>query len=184
MISPTSTPSTGSALSIELFTFVARMTSRYYPAVRNEAVDETLDSTAKKKRAADPEEERVLGRLVAAYPPELAVAIDLARERTILGRIPDDAASPPIYHPTVSRAHFAIEWDPSVRAHVGRGLGSRNGASIDGVKAELGWQLLVEGSVLRIGDVMLVYELGHTLEELDAHDVERTAIPGDALAIR
>jgi hypothetical protein len=152
--------------------------------VRNESVDETLDSTAKKKNAGESHAERALGRLVAAYPPELAVSIDLGRERTVLGRIPDDAASPAIYHPTVSRAHFAIEWDAAARAHVGRDLGSRNGASIDGAKAELGWHPLVDGSVLRIGDVMLVYEPGHTLDELDAHDVDRAAIPGDALAIR
>jgi hypothetical protein len=151
--------------------------------VRNELVDETLDSTQKKKKA-EVEEERVAGRLVAAYPPELAVAIDLGRERTVLGRMPDDPASPAIYHPTVSRAHFAIEHDVWSCSHVGRDLGSRNGASIDGKKAELGWHPLAAGSVLRIGDVLLAYEGGHTLDEPDASDVSRAAIPGDALAIK
>jgi transcriptional regulator with PAS, ATPase and Fis domain len=152
--------------------------------VRNETVDETLDSTAKKKRAVEPDEERARGRLVAAYPPDLTLAIDLSRERTVLGRLPEDATSPALHHPTVSRAHFAIEWDAAARTHVGRDLGSRNGASIDGKKMELGWHPLVSGSVLRIGDVLLVYEAGHTLDEADAHDVSRFAIPGDALAIR
>ncbi len=152
--------------------------------MRNETVDETLDSTAKKKRAVEPDEERARGRLVAAYPPDLTLAIDLSRERTVLGRLPEDATSPALHHPTVSRAHFAIEWDAAARTHVGRDLGSRNGASIDGKKMELGWHPLVSGSVLRIGDVLLVYEAGHTLDEADAHDVSRFAIPGDALAIR
>ncbi|MCK6547207.1 sigma-54-dependent Fis family transcriptional regulator [Myxococcota bacterium] len=148
------------------------------------SVDETVDSTRHQARSAEREARWSKARLQGVHPPELALTIDLGPERTILGRSPDDAPSPPINHPTVSRAHFELEWDATLRTHVGRDLGSRNGSAVDGVRGTGAWQVLEPGSVLRLGDVLFVYEQGHTLAEADAPDVSRTAVPGDAMSIR
>ncbi len=147
--------------------------------------DETYDSASKRHARADhPKSDLARGRLKSAYPDDLEVTIDLGRTRTVLGRQFDDKAMPPILHPTVSRSHFAIEWDASLGVHVGRDLGSRNGSSLDGRRLGRGWEPLRPGSVLRIGDVVLIYEKGRTLDEADAPEVSRDAVPGSAFSVR
>lgn len=147
------------------------------------SVDETVDSTRHSARGAASEAHPEQGRLRSVYPREVHISLDLGADRTVLGRAPDDITTPPIHHPTVSRAHFVVEWDAALKTHVGHDLGSRNGSWIDGEPAGAGWQPLQAGSVLRIGDVILVYEPGHTLAEPDAREVSRQAVPGDALAV-
>ncbi|MCK6550458.1 sigma-54-dependent Fis family transcriptional regulator [Myxococcota bacterium] len=147
-------------------------------------VDETFDSSAETGSGAHAREGGVRARLVSAFPRALSVSIDLGEDRVVLGRQPDEATSPPIHHPTVSRAHYAIEWDAAAGVHVGRDLGSRNGSAVDGVRTTGGWQPLVPGTVVRIGDVLFVYEEGHTLDEPEAPEVSRAAIPGRALAVK
>lgn len=148
------------------------------------SVDETVDSTRHSARStgdgANPEQ----GRLRSVFPQDMRVTIDLGTSRTILGRASDEPSTPPIYHPTTSRAHFAVDWDADLRTHVGRDLGSRNGSWVDGSPAGRGWQPLEAGSVLRVGDVILIYESGHTLAAADAPQVCRRAVPGDSLAVR
>ncbi len=148
------------------------------------SVDETVDSTRHSARSTGDSANTELGRLRSVFPQDMRVTIDLGASRTVLGRAPEEPSTPPIYHPTTSRAHFALEWDAELRTHVGRDLGSRNGSWIDGEAAGHGWQPLQAGSVLRVGDVILVYETGHTLAEADAPQVCRQAVPGDALAVR
>jgi transcriptional regulator of acetoin/glycerol metabolism len=148
----------------------------------HDSAEETVDSTA--FGAAQVQAAKIKGRLAIAHPHDLHVTIDLADDRTILGRQPDERGSPAINHKTVSRSHFAIEWDEGLGTHVGRDLGSRNGSWVDGQEAKGGWHPMKEGSVIRTGDVILIYERGHTLSEADAPDVSRAAVPGDALAIR
>ncbi|MEO1334955.1 MAG: sigma-54-dependent Fis family transcriptional regulator, partial [Myxococcota bacterium] len=148
-----------------------------------DAVGETVDSTRHTPHQADhtrPAE----GRLRAVYPRELRAVVDLGRERVVLGRLPDDLTSPPLMHPTISRSHFVIEWDEGLQTHVGKDLNSRNGAWVNGQPAGLGWHPLAPGSVLRIGDVLLVYEAGHTLQQSDPRDVSRSNVPGDSLGVR
>lgn len=147
------------------------------------SVEDTVDSTRHQARASA-QDLALRGRLKSAHPAHFAATIDLGVDRVVLGRMPDDPQVPPINHPTVSRAHFALEWDPVLRTHVGRDLGSRNGSSIDGVRAAGGWTPLQPGSVVRLGDVLMVYEPGHTLEHGDAAEVDRAAVPGDAITIR
>jgi transcriptional regulator with PAS, ATPase and Fis domain len=148
------------------------------------SVEETVDSTRHRGRTSDAGPAYVKARLKCAHPPDLDIAIDLGPERTVLGRLPDDASCPPINHPTVSRAHFVIEWDAHLGLHMGRDLGSRNGSWVGGEKAARTWHPLVPGTVLRIGDVLLVYELGQTFEHMDGADVSRRAVPGETMSIR
>jgi transcriptional regulator of aromatic amino acid metabolism len=147
------------------------------------SVEETVDSTRQKPRTTE-EPAGVRARLKCAFPPDLAITIDIGAERTILGRLPDDRASPPINHPTVSRSHFVVEWDDQKGVHLGRDLGSRNGSAVNGTKSAGPWEPLEEGSVVRLGDVLLIYETGHTFEQADPIEVSRKAIPGEAMPIR
>ena len=145
----------------------------------NEAVLETVDSTS---ASADKAADGAAGRLSAVHPAALRFVAELADDALTLGRIGHDG--PALTHKTVSREHVRIEWDDQAGAHVLRDLGSRNGAWVDGVAVSSAWCPLRAGSVVRIGDVVLVYELGHTLAIPDGVEVDRDAVPGDALAIR
>src|SRR5262245_61416015 len=110
------------------------------------SVEETVDSTRHRSRSSETGPKFLKGRPKCAHPPDLDVMIDLGPERTVLGRLPDDTSSPPINHPTVSRAHFQIEWDPSLGVHMGRDTGSRNGSWVDGEKANKNWHALSQGT--------------------------------------
>lgn len=113
------------------------------------------------------------------------MVIDLdARHSAVLGRAPDDPSMPPIFHPTVSRAHLCVEWDAPRRAHVVRDLGSRNGSMVDGEPLGEGWRVLEPGAVLRVGDVLFVYETARTLDVVDPAHIDRDAVPGDAAPVR
>ncbi len=148
-----------------------------------DAVGETVDST--RSTSKDDQDARAAeGRLRAVYPRDLRAIIDLAQERVVLGRLPDDLTSPPVVHPTVSRAHFMVEWDPGLQTHVGKDLNSRNGTWVNGQPAGLGWHPLAPGSVVRIGDVLFIYEDGHTLQQPEASEVSLTNVPGDSIVIR
>jgi DNA-binding NtrC family response regulator len=87
------------------------------------------------------------------------------------GRQPDEGITV-LDHPTISRRHLA--WD----AASVRDLGSRNGSWLDGVK--LGSAELHDGAVVRIGDVLLVYEEGSAEDE---PGVSRDAVPGESVAM-
>ena len=148
-----------------------------------DAVGETVDST--RQTAHNDEDARpAAGRLRAVYPRELRGVLDLGREQVVLGRLPDDLTSPPLLHPTISRSHFVIEWDSGLQSHVGKDLGSRNGAWVNGLPAGRGWHPLASGSVLRIGDVLFVYEDGHTLRHPDPSEVSRANVPGKSISAR
>ena len=146
-------------------------------------VGETVDSTRHTAKSGD-DERPAEGRLRAVHPPPMQAVIDLGKERVVLGRLPDDLTSPPLLHPTISRSHFVIEWDPGLQTHVGKDLNSRNGAWVNGQPAGRGWHPLASGSVLRIGDVLMVYEDSQTLHHPDASDVSRENVPGDSLNVR
>lgn len=156
---------------------------------RRPADEETVDSSRQVVHQAPDvgaANRRAVARLVAVHPPELQAVVELDAEHpVVLGRAPEDPSTPPLLHPTVSRSHFRIEWAPSQGIHVGRDLGSRNGSRVDGtVAAGTSWRPLGEGAVLRVGDVLLVYERGHTLEVQDPPHVSREAVPGNAQSMR
>ena len=153
---------------------------------RQVTVDETIDSARDRSRRTGEDADAGRGRLRLVFPAELDVVIEVGRGRIVLGRQSDAASVPPVPDATVSRSHLAVEWDEPTGAHVVRDLGSRNGSTADGVDLRSGWHPLLDGSVVRIGDVLFVYEAGHTCHAVSDVAAKRTAeaIPGRSLAMR
>ncbi len=116
------------------------------------------------------------------HPSEIATSITVGRDPIVLGRDPGEG-TPAIEHPTVSRRHFSVEWDATEGTHVGSDLGSRNGSSID-EEPLTGRSPLRDGAVLRLGDVVGIYELSRGNPVGDAPGVSREQIPGEASATR
>ena len=141
-------------------------------------------------------ERRTACRLSVVYPPELRASIDLGDAPLILGREPDLTPSGPdatprppssdahwvVPHRTISRRHLELRWDPRTASHVVRDLGSRNGSAVHGAPLGEIPRALDDNAVLRLGDVLAVYERTRGLVQ-DAPDVDRDAVPGEALAI-
>jgi transcriptional regulator with GAF, ATPase, and Fis domain len=135
-------------------------------------------------RQADPAPRAAL-RLV--HPPALARTIALREHRVTLGSHPEHhgaQGAPAILQVGVARSHLAIEWDRASGRHVGVDLGSSTGSAVDGVPAAIR-RPLEDGSVLRLGPVLLVYERWDD----DWSSAERTpvspeAVPGDSPAAR
>ena len=126
----------------------------------------------------------LLGRLTCVYPPRLHLSFTLDTRPVTLGRESEGATSVPIEDPTVSRRHLTIESDASGREHLAIDLRSRNGSSVDGQRL-VAPVALANGSVVRLGDVLLVYERptpGEPLPWVETPQVSRTAIPGESAA--
>jgi two-component system, NtrC family, response regulator GlrR len=122
-------------------------------------------------------------RLRVVYPTEVRASVPVGAGRVVVGRGPEDPAMPRIRHATVSRSHFAVEWDAMLEGHFGMDLGSRNGSWVDGELAIIR-RPLVPNSVVRLGDILAVYETGQGLAETDGADVSPAAIPGESPAMR
>jgi len=97
--------------------------------------------------------------LRVVMPPQLAATIPIASDRLLLGRLPDPGTgSPALDDASVSRKHFAIEWDARARQHTGVDLGSSNGSFVDSLSAAARLPLS-DGSVIRLGpSVVMVYQ--------------------------
>ncbi|MCC7383642.1 MAG: sigma-54-dependent Fis family transcriptional regulator [Deltaproteobacteria bacterium] len=147
------------------------------------AGDETIDATRHETLSAG-DAAPLRQRLRVVFPVELSGCFELGPDRLVLGRAPEEPGSPPLSHPTVSRRHFAIEWDPVLGTYLGSDLGSRNGAWIDGTPVNGAWHAIGTGSIIRLGSIVMVVEAGHGFEHPDAADVSRRAVPGDSLAVR
>ena len=97
--------------------------------------------------------------LHVVHPPEVAGVVELRTQRTTLGRRPGpEQLAITISHSTVSRAHAAVEWSPGAGAHVLWDLGSSNGTWVDGARLGADPWVLDHGAVVRLGDVLAVYE--------------------------
>jgi DNA-binding NtrC family response regulator len=120
-------------------------------------------------------------RLCVVYPPALVGAHALGDAAVVLGRDPEGAGLV-LADETVSRRHLRIEWMNGPGLHFATDLGSRNGSNVDGVALAAEPRPLVDGAVVRAGDVLLVYEL---TEERVTEDgpVDREAVPGEAMAM-
>ena len=117
-----------------------------------------------------------VARLVIVHPRALAGVHPLAESSLTIGRHA-------LAHLTVSRQHAAIRWDPGAGRHAVTDLGSRNGTWLEGQPVSALPRYLEDGAVLRIGDVLAVYERADVAPG-PAPQVAREAIPGDALAIQ
>jgi DNA-binding NtrC family response regulator len=119
-------------------------------------------------------------RLQVLFPETLSAYVDLDSNDLTLGRkgagdggrmlVLDDA--------TVSRRHAQLSWNG--QDHLLVDLESRNGSRVDGVRLTRESVRLEDGSVVRVGDVLLVYERGEAVEALDAPQVSHEAIFGRA----
>jgi transcriptional regulator with GAF, ATPase, and Fis domain len=123
------------------------------------------------------------GRVCIVFPPSLRGEAALGGEALVLGRQPE-AGGLAVDEGTVSRRHATLTWNPSLGMHEAQDLGSRNGSSVDGVRLEGQPRPLVNGSIIRVGDALLVYEQSEGLEAPDAPAVSREALPGEAAAVR
>ncbi len=124
-------------------------------------------------------------QLRVIFPRERADRVALDAAELVIGR-KSGACDYKIDDPTVSRSHFAINWDAQTHRHFGRDLGSRNGSRIGGEDqlAEDAPVALVDQSLIRIGDVVLVYEVGGAVDAVDSTEVSLEAIPGTAATTR
>jgi transcriptional regulator with GAF, ATPase, and Fis domain len=117
------------------------------------------------------------GQLAVVHPTELARRIPLGRDAVVFGRDPGQTAGK-LPQKTVSRRHFEIRWDARAGTHVAIDLKSHNGSWLDG--AELGESALAlrDGSVLRAGSLVAIYELLEPSLEGGAELLD--AIPGSS----
>ncbi|MBI4705018.1 MAG: sigma 54-interacting transcriptional regulator [Deltaproteobacteria bacterium] len=142
--------------------------------------DETLTRQGRAEAGGQP----ARAELAIVHPPALARAIELGAHTTVLGRRPEEQHACPIEHATVSRRHFAVRWEPERGLHVGRDLGSRNGSRVSGQAPPEQGVALAQGDVVRLGDVLLVYERRPVSSAADPPVVSQQAVPGNAAAMR
>jgi DNA-binding NtrC family response regulator len=93
----------------------------------------------------------------------------------------------------VSRAHAAITWSAEAGVHLVRDLDSHNGSVLDGVPLGRRPRPLRDGSVLRLGSVLAVWEHSPAVGDLARPElaaavaagaaVDRDAIPGDSVRV-
>lgn len=96
------------------------------------------------------------GRLSVVFPRALAAGFAIADRPFVLGRQGDGK----LLHPTVSRAHALVAWSAEAGAHLVRDLDSRNGSVLDGVPLTREPRPLRDGSVLRLGSAVTVWDSG------------------------
>ena len=123
--------------------------------------------------------------LHVVFPTELRRTFVLGDVEATIGRDPNlDGFL--VDHGTISRRHARVAPSPGGGAHTVADLGSRNGTWIDGVRASGEPRPLISGSVLRIGDTLLVYE--QEPADVAATDaptaVSPDALPGHAAPVR
>ncbi|MBL9100601.1 MAG: sigma 54-interacting transcriptional regulator [Myxococcales bacterium] len=140
---------------------------------------EETESTERTTRVCAPPR---TSRLVLVYPRELAATHALGAADREIGRSPEPGQIGAT-HKTVSRRHAALRWDEAVGRHYVTDLGSRNGTWLDGRPVLAMPCYLEDGAVLRIGDVLAVYERREGAAD-DAPEVSREAVPGVSLAVR
>ncbi len=139
-------------------------------------------STVSRAATARPGSPLALARLCVVYP-SVEPPLNLGAAAIELGRTQATGAHA-IDSPTLSRRHVAISWSSEAGGHVVTDLGSRNGSWINGVPLGPEPRLLRSEDVLRLGDVLLVYELGAQLAAPDGRLVALDAVPGVAASIR
>ena len=133
-------------------------------------------STARRQSSRRPD-----ARLHVVYPPELASRITVGRDPVVLGRQGEPPA-PRLRHPTVSRRHLTIAWDGALGCHIAEDLGSHNGSWRNAESLGSERVVLADDDVLRLGDVVLVYESTDG-SAAGGTTVSRDAIPGDSYRV-
>lgn len=145
-----------------------------------ESMAETVTRTGARPSTPGPDQ----AQLRVVYPEALSTTIVLPPEPLVLGRKPESERGARLPHPTVSRRHFSIEWDIGAAEHRGVDLGSHNGSRVNGARLGAAPVTLQDGAVLRLGDVLLVYERNPGVEVNDPSQVSHQAIPGRAASTK
>jgi DNA-binding NtrC family response regulator len=165
--------------------------ARTEPPLHLQVTDTTLqvtDTTVSIPPAALPCAPAPPGRLTVVFPRSLAAAFAITERPFVLGRQGDGR----LLHPTVSRAHAAIAWSAEAGAHLVRDLDSHNGSVLDGVPLGRRPRPLRDGSVVRLGSILAVWEHGPAVDDPDGADpdaaavaraVDRAAIPGQSARV-
>jgi transcriptional regulator with GAF, ATPase, and Fis domain len=143
------------------------------------APDETVSTERSQRIRAAPR----VARLVVVYPRPLAGVCPLGEAWVSIGRQPGPAGHLCLAHPTVSRQHAAVRWDAGAGRHAVTDRGSRNGTWLMGQPVSALPRYLDDGAVLRVGDVLAVYERADAPPG-PAPQVAREAVPGEALAMQ
>jgi transcriptional regulator with GAF, ATPase, and Fis domain len=150
--------------------------------------DLSQQTTAAPSRRGSRERERPSAELRVVMPPDLAATIPIPSDRIEVGRAADRDTDPTLKDASVSRKHFAIEWDAAAGYHTGVDLRSRYGSFVDSIPAVTRLPL-ADGSVIRLGpSVVAVYQSfssGVAGGGIDGAGItSRDAIPGDAAQAR
>jgi transcriptional regulator with GAF, ATPase, and Fis domain len=148
--------------------------------------DPSQQTTAAPSRRGSRERTAPSAVLRVVMPPELAAELPIpVNERMVVGRQADRETDPTLMDASVSRRHFAVEWDAAGGYHTGVDLGSRYGSFVDSIPA-VARLPLADGSVIRLGPtVVAVYQASASGAPLDGDaPASRDAIPGDAPAAR
>jgi Sigma-54 interaction domain/FHA domain len=140
------------------------------------------DSTASGAKPIESRLSRADALLTIVHPVTHVGTHPLGAVRCVAGRKPGADETLTIDHPTVSRQHLSVEWDARARVHRAQDLGSRNGSFLMG-RALAEPRELSDGDVLRIGDVLVIYEHGPGLAVGPVAAVSRDALPGRAACL-
>jgi transcriptional regulator with PAS, ATPase and Fis domain len=121
------------------------------------------------------------GRLRAVHPPDLTWVVECGSRPLTIGSVKTTA--PPLDHEGVAPHHLGIRYEPTHLRHVARDLGGGS-TRIDGVALHRSTKPLQDGTVIRLGDVYLVYELGievvHLKGRLENPRLGPEVVPGRA----
>jgi two-component system, NtrC family, response regulator GlrR len=141
-------------------------------------MDETVQRPMERPAAERPPP----ARLRFVFPRHITGVVRLGPEDVVIGRRPDAGERGfKLEDPTVSRRHFVVRWNTELKRHTGADLGSRNGSRIDGRDCtEEDPVPLEDGDIVRVGDVLTVYECGDAVESEDADEISLDAVPGKA----
>ena len=119
--------------------------------------------------------------LHVVFPIDLRQTVSLRSRETAIGRDPGlDGVL--VDHATISRRHATLTWNASQQLHAVQDLGSRNGTWVDGVALTTAPRGLISGSLLRLGDTLLVYEEA-SATTADG-EVSLDEIPGESAGVR
>jgi DNA-binding NtrC family response regulator len=136
-------------------------------------------------------------RLRVVFPAHLEAEVWLGTAPLVVGRrAGEDGLS--LDEQTISRQHARFEWDAARGTHAGLDLGSRNGTTIDGVAVAGQRRPLMDNSLVRVGEALLIYERMPVLAgaagtaggaspaapQGPSDGVSDDALPGDAAPVR
>ncbi len=133
--------------------------------------DNATQSRPRRKFSGPPAE----ARLTVVFPLAHRQTRNITGQDLTIGREPPAGLALDV--PSLSRQHVTLTWDPKSKTHFAKDAGSRHGTSLDGSPLEEAIEL-EHNAVLRLAEVVCVYEIGPLVELAPSTD----ALPGDSFA--